>query len=91
MHWLEFEHIKYLPPCLEARSGVVIKCFQSLGVVCPEGDEARQSLVRWCFDEGVPPPQERREGHRQKVVDEQPLAFEMVVRPIGAGSLEWKS
>ena len=28
----------------------------------PEGEEARQALIDWCIDEGVPPPQEPREG-----------------------------
>ena len=56
----------------------------------PEGQEAREALVRWCKDEGVPPPCPDRIGHRDKS-DDLMLGFGLVTRPIPANSKEWKS
>ena len=61
------------------------------GTAWPEGEETRQALQEWCFNEGVPPPQEPREGHREKVSDEMPLTFGLVTRPVAPNSAEWNS
>ena len=63
----------------------------ALAAAWPEGDAARGSLEAWCLEEGVPPPQPPRVGHRDKADEEMTLGFGLVTRPISAGSPEWKS